>query len=54
MLIQMQAVRGSIYEICVHLGIQGKEEGGGDFFIYFYEMFSAKLNLYLGMRQSRL
>ena len=29
MLIQMQAVRGSIYEICVHLGIQGKEEGGG-------------------------
>ena len=57
MLIQMQAVKGSIYEICVHLGIQGKEEGGGeggDFFIYFYEMFSAKLNLYLGMRQSRL
>ena len=29
MLIQMQAVKGSIYEICVHLGIQGKEEGGG-------------------------
>ena len=58
MLIQMQAVKGSIYEICVHLGIQGKEEGGGgkggNFFIYFYEMFSAKLNLFLGMRQSRL
>lgn len=39
-------------------GNSGKRGGGGgkggDFFIYFYEMFSAKLNLYLGMRQSRL
>ena len=36
MLIQMQAVRGSIYEICVHLGIQGKEEGGGGISLFIF------------------